>query len=137
MPSTARWLPALVLSVAVATACAPPSVTAQGGAWVALGQRTVTDRADHDVVAVTGMRGDFNRIKFTVQRASVDFRRVVVHFADDTRQEIELRHTIPAGGESRSIDLERHDRIIRSVEFWYDANTLRGRRGVVRVLGQR
>jgi hypothetical protein len=111
--------------------------TGIGADWVLLGQRAVNDRADHDVIVVTAAQGDFTKLKITVQRASVDFHRVVVHFGNGEKQEVELRHTIRAGGESRAIDLEGSDRVIRSVEFWYDANTIRGRRAVVRLFGMR
>jgi hypothetical protein len=57
--------------------------------------------------------------------------------SDRASQTIESRSTIPAGGESRAIDLEGTDRVIRSVEFWYDAKTVRGRRAVVRLFGRR
>lgn len=112
-------------------------LTGIGADWVLLGQRAVTDRADHDVIVVSATRGDFTRIKLTVQRAAVDFHRVVVHFGNGGKQEVELRNTIPAGGESRAIDLTGDDRVIRSVEFWYDAKTFRGRRAVVRLFGLR
>ena len=125
-------LTALLLPAAVAAVDSAP----QGG-WVLLGQRAVSDRADHDVIPVTAARGDFRQIKLAVQRAAVDFHRVVVHYGNGSKQEIQLRNTIPAGGESRSIDLEGADRVIRSVEFWYDAKTIRGRRAVVRLFGQR
>ncbi|MCC6241400.1 MAG: DUF2541 family protein [Gemmatimonadaceae bacterium] len=105
--------------------------------WDLLGQRQVNDRADHDLITVTSSRGDFRRIKLTVQRAPVDFHRVVVHYGNGSDQRIELRNTIPAGGESRVIDLEGGERVIRSVEFWYDANTIRGRRAQVRAFGMR
>lgn len=111
--------------------------TGMGADWVLLGQRAVNDLVDHDVIAVTAARGDFTRIKLTVQRAAVDFHRVVVHFGNGGKQEVELRHTIRAGGESRAIDLTGDDRVIRNVEFWYDANTARGRRAVVRLFGLR
>lgn len=107
------------------------------GDWDLLGQRQVNDRADHDLITVTSSRGDFRRIKLTVQRAPVDFHRVVVHYGNGADQRIELRNTIPAGGESRVIDLEGGERVIRSVEFWYDANTIRGRRAQVRAFGMR
>ena len=107
------------------------------GDWVVLGQRQVNDRADHDMIGVTAARGDFRRIKITVQRASVDFHRVVVHFGNGEKQEVELRNTIRAGGETRAIDLEGTDRVINRVEFWYDANTIRGRRAIVRLYGFR
>lgn len=103
------------------------------GRWELLGERTVTDRLDHDRIAVTSARGDFRAIKLTVRRAPVDFHRVVVHYASGGDQEIEVRSRIPAGGETRVIDLRGDERVIRSVELWYDAATLRGRRAVVRL----
>jgi hypothetical protein len=105
--------------------------------WDLLGTRQVTDRLDHDVIVVGGGRGDYRRIKIAVQRAPIDFHRVVVHFGNGGQQRVELRNTIAAGGETRAIDLDGADRVIRSVEFWYDANTIRGRRAQVRVFGLR
>ena len=118
-----------------ALGCASGGAGAQRPNWVLLGQRTVTDRVDHDQIVVTIARGDFRAIKITVHRAAVDFHRVVVHFANGGDQEVEMRHTIPAGGETRAIDLRAGERVIRSVDFWYDARTIRGRRAVVRLHG--
>jgi len=119
----------------VATLGCAPAYGGQGPAWVPLGERTVTDRLDHDVIPVTIARGDFTHIKITVQRHGVDFHRVVVHFANGGDQEVEMRQTIPAGGETRAIDLRAGERVIRSVEFWYDARTVGRRRAVVRLFG--
>ena len=130
----ALWTSCRTIVVVATLGCAP-AYGGQGPAWVALGERTVTDRLDHDVIPVTIARGDFTRIKITVQRHGVDFHRVVVHFANGGDQEVEMRATIPAGGETRAIDLRAGDRVIRSVEFWYDARTIRGRRAVVRLFG--
>lgn len=123
-------------AIAVTIACAPARVAA-GADWDLLGSRQVNDRADHDVIQVSASRGDFKRVKFTVRGASVDFHRVVIHFGNGDDQKVEMRNTIPAGGESRAIDLEGKDRVIRSIEFWYDANTIRGRRAQVRAFGLR
>jgi len=46
---------------------------------------------------------------------------VKIHFGDGETQDVELRNVIPAGGESRVIDVEGRDRAIRSIEFRYDA----------------
>lgn len=113
------------------------AVPAAAASWVLLGQRTVTDRLDHDSIAVTRARGEFSAIKLTVHRRAVDFHRVVVRYASGGDQEVELRSTIPAGGESRVIDLRGGDRVIRSVELWYDARSLGGRKAVVKVHGRR
>jgi hypothetical protein len=105
--------------------------------WELLGQRNVTDRADHDTIAVTGAKGTFKSIKIEVRRRAVDFQRVVVHFANGDDQQVELRATIPAGGESRVIDLEGNDRVIRSIDLWYDARTIgRGGMAALRILGR-
>ncbi len=125
------------LVAALLTTFALAGPTQKQPEWILLGTRTVTDRADHDVIGVTGARGDWQAIKLTVQRASVDFHRVVVHFGNGTQQEVQMRNTIPAGGETRAIDLTGPDRVINRVEFWYDANTIRGRRAVVRLFGRR
>lgn len=111
---------------------------AQGGPrWALLGSRTVSDRADHDTVTVTSSRGTFDAVRFQVRGGAVDFHRVVIHFASGGDQNVELRDTIRAGGESRVIDIDGRDRVIRSIDFWYDANTLgRVGRATVRVHGR-
>ena len=129
------WMTTKRVLLLAALGCASGGARAQGPNWVLLGQRTVTDRVDHDQIVVTIARGDFRAIKITVHRAAVDFHRVVVHFANGGDQEVEMRHTIPAGGETRAIDLRAGERVIRSVDFWYDARTIRGRRAVVRLHG--
>ena len=108
----------------------------QSRKWILLGDKVVNDKLDHDVMIVTSREGDFRSIQIRVKAATVDFRKVTVVYGNGEKQEIELRNTIPAGGMSRIIDLEGKDRIIREIEFWYDANTIRGRKAIVRVFGR-
>jgi hypothetical protein len=110
---------------------------ARGGRWVLLGDRLVNDRLDHDIIPVTATRGDFNAILIRVRGASVDFHKVVIVYGNGNRQEVEMRNTIPAGGSTRVIDLQGTEIIIREVECWYDANTIRGRKALVRVFGRK
>jgi len=112
------------------------SLNGQGVKWRFLGERAVNDKVDHDIIMVTATRGDMNALQIRVRGASVDFHRVVIVYGNGRRQEIELRHTIPARGNSRVIDLMGDDRVIKSVEFWYDANTIRGRKAIVRLYGR-
>jgi len=105
--------------------------------WVLLGERLVNDRPDRDVIDVTSARGEFSAILIKVKGASVDFHKVVVVYGNGRRQEIEMRETIAAGGSSRVIDLAGTERVIRKIEFVYDANTIRGRKAMVRVFGRR
>ncbi|MFN8669627.1 MAG: hypothetical protein U0164_20735 [Gemmatimonadaceae bacterium] len=127
-----RYLRLLLVPLAV-VACA--SAGRGRGEWTFLGQQSVTDRLDHDAIVVTAAEGRFDAIQLRVLRAPVDFRRVIVHFRNGGRQEVEVRQTIPAGGATRRIDLTGDDRIIQRVEFWYDARTARGRQATVRLFG--
>lgn len=104
--------------------------------WRQLGQLTVTDGLDHDALVVTGARGDFRKLQVRVFERAVQFRSMKVHFANGDVQDVELRDVIPAGGQSRIIDIEGVDRVIRKIEFWYDAQARGGKRARVRVYGQ-
>lgn len=107
-----------------------------GPRWELLGERTVTDKADHDVLPVTAARGTFRSLKLEVRGRAVQFHSVKIHFGDGETQEVELRNVIPAGGESRVIDIDGRDRVVRSIEFRYDAQSLLGKKAVVKVYGR-
>lgn len=130
---------AVVMVVASLLAAASVTVaqTGRGPTWVLLGERVVTDKSDHDTVRVARGRGSFTALKFEVVRHRVDFHRVVIHFANGDDQKVELRHSIPAGGETRVIDIDGANRIITSIDFWYDAKSVgSSRSATVRSLGR-
>jgi hypothetical protein len=106
-------------------------------AWKLLGTRTVNWAVDHDEVIVTGFEGDFEAIQIKVFRAPVHFRSVKVHFRNGGVQDIDLREVIPAGGQSRVIDLNGTERVISRITFWYDTArpAVRGR-AVVKIFGR-
>jgi hypothetical protein len=107
------------------------------GRWEILGERSVTDGADHDVIPVTAVQGTFRSLKIRVEDRAVQFRDVKVHFANGTTQDVAVRKVIPAGGESRVIDIRgRGDRVIQSVELWYDAQSLAGKKATVKLYGR-
>lgn len=89
------------------------------GPWEYLGQSRVDGRRDHDRIAVGRTEGRFQNIQIRVTGAPILFERVVVHYANGASEEVSLRSRIPAGGQSRPIDLRGGDRAIRSVEVWY------------------
>ena len=120
----------------VLVACAAVSLAADRDGWRMLGSRKVTDRVDRDVIPVGAREGEFSAVQLRVQGVAVQFRSMTIHFVNGKRQEVELRDVIPAGGQSRVVDLVGDDRHIRSVEFLYDSQSL-GRRGTVRLWGRR
>ena len=135
-----RWrtLAAVAVPVALAAAlAATPVFAGRPGRWEHLGTRTVSDRADHDTIAVTRAQGTFRALQLKVEGRPVQFRQMTVHFANGDTQEIELRDVIRAGGRSRVIDLSgAGDRVVRSVEFRYDAQSLAGKGATVKLYGK-
>jgi hypothetical protein len=103
--------------------------------WAYLGEANVDGAADHDNIVVTGSRGAFRAIMIRVQKAPIEFDRVVVHYGDGDSEPIHIRSRIPAGGQTRVIDLPGNRRIIRSVEFWYARASRSPRRPRVRLFG--
>jgi hypothetical protein len=103
--------------------------------WEFLGEMNVTDRADHDTLVVTGARGTFRSIKLMVHERNVQFHDMKIHFANGGTQDVALRRVIPAGGESRPINIRGRDRVIQSIEFRYDAQSLFGKSARVAVWG--
>jgi hypothetical protein len=127
---TVSFTLAVLFALTINTAAVPP----QG--WALLGDRSVTNRLDHDNIRVTAQRGQFRSIKLQVKNRAVSFHKVIVHFGNGADFEVELRNTIPAGGESRQIDLPGDRRNIRSVDLYYDAKSL-GAPALVRLFGIR
>lgn len=105
-------------------------------AWEKLGERRVNFGIDHDEILVTRTEGNFTGIKILVKRAPVNIHRVAIHFGNGGMQEVELRSEIPAGGESRIIDIKGGDRIIRKVVFWYDTKNKADVRAEVELWGR-
>jgi len=96
------------------------SSIAQG--WKELGSAKVNGHVDHDVIVVTGMQGDFKAVKLFVENEGIHFNRVVLHFANGGSQVLNIRKFIPAGGETKVLDLKGHDRVITKVDFYYESN---------------
>jgi hypothetical protein len=124
-----------VVCIALAALSAPVDA---GDHWELLGDRMVNDRVDHDEIAVTSARGDWEALKFKVKKAPIRIYDMKVQYGNGVVDDIPVRALIPAGGESRVIDLRGgHDRVIRRVTFWYDAKTLGPKRAEIRLFGRR
>ena len=102
-----------------------------------LGEANVNGARDHDNIVVTAARGAFRAIQIRVENGAIHFDRVVVHYGNGSSSPIEIRRRIPAGDQTRVIDLPGGRRMIRSVEFWYRRGTWGGRPPKVRLFGFR
>ena len=105
--------------------------------WVYLGEANVDGAVDHDRIVVTGAQGEFRAIQIRVERAPIEFDRVVVHFGNGSSDPIAIRNRIPAGGHTHVIDLPGDRRVIQSVEFWYMRASRSSHKPKVRLFGRR
>ena len=127
-------LPDLSFSQTVVSAPRPGTP----GEWRYLGTVNARFTADHDAIVVQGPYDFFRRIKFKVTNAPINLIRLIVTYDDRGLPEnIDTRFSIPAGGESRIIDLRGNRRKIRTIEFWYDTKGVLQGRANVSVFGQK
>ena len=120
---------AIALALGLATA-------AHAQRWEYLGEANVDGMVDHDRIMVTAAKGAYTAIQIRVEKGPVHFDHVVVHFGNGSSDPIAIRARIPAGGQTRVIDLPGERRIIESVEFWYERASLTSARPKVRLWGR-
>ncbi len=107
------------------------AVAAKQPRWEKLGQRKVNYSVDRDEIFVTAREGRFKALKFIVRKAPINMHKLVIHFANGSKKEVDLRENIPAGGSSRVIDLPGNKRIIKKVVFVYDTKNRASQKAVV------
>jgi len=106
------------------------------GRWQYLGEANVDGNLDHDIIQVGRADGKFRALQIRVERAPIEFQRVIVHYGNGERDELEIRDRIRAGGQTRVLDLRGGERNIASVEFWYGKGNYRSQRPKLRLYGR-
>jgi hypothetical protein len=104
--------------------------------WIFLGDKHVDGHDDHDKISISSKEGTFRQLQIRVKLAPVVFQRVVVHFGNGADEELQFRDRINAGGSTRALDLRGTDRVIKSVEFWYEKSHWGERRPTVELYGR-
>jgi hypothetical protein len=135
----------MVAALSVALGVWAPSAHAQqvtqprggpAGSWRVIGQTQANLTADQDAIFVKGPNDNFRAIKFKVTGAPLNLQRMLVTYENGQPDKIDVRQSLPEGGESRVIDLagtgQRH---IRRIDFWYDTKGVLQGRASVTVFG--
>jgi len=126
----------LVLMTFAVFVLAAGATTVSAQKWENLGSKEVKDRSEQDTWHLGAGKGQFRRLKISVQHRAVRFYKLEVTYGDGEKDVIEVRSLIPAGGETRAMDLKGIDRYINKVDVWYEAHTARrGKRSQVTLFG--
>lgn len=130
---TARAVAALLT---LGAAFAAPAPAAANGGWTLLGQMTLSERSDRQVIALPGNRR-YARLRVCALRRAVRLRDVEVVFGDNARQRIRFGETLDAGACSREAMLDgREPRRVRRIVLRYAEGAAQPPYPVVQVFGQ-
>lgn len=105
--------------------------------WVRLGTKIVDHKLDRDVLQVGVEDGRFKKLKLKVTGGSLNMRKMVVHYGNGTKDDINLRFNFNNRSSSRVIDLEGNKRIIKKIVFIYDTKNRSKRKAKLHVFGRR
>lgn len=108
-----------------------------GPKWRLLGVKKVAFLTEKDVIPVGAKKGIFKKIKLTVRKSGVHFRDLKIHFVNGNVVDVKIRKIIPAGGETRVIDLPGNNRYIKKVVFWYKSTKKNIKRATVKLFGRK
>jgi hypothetical protein len=131
------FLSVVLFSVSSLLSCGSSRTVAIEEGWELLSERKVNFVRDKDEIKVTS-RNEFTGIKFRVEEKDVRINDLKIYFTNGDKLEPSLDAIIPAGEESKLIELGREGRSIDRLEFKYRStgNLLDGRANVL-VFGKR
>ena len=89
--------------------------------WELLGCKSVGFLVDRDIIPVGRMSGRFKAIRLRVGDNPIEVFKVRVVYGSGKADDLEVRRVIPAGGETRPLDLRGEARGIDRVELVYRA----------------
>jgi hypothetical protein len=122
---------ALVMVLSGAALAAGPA-----GNWVLLGTRNVGPTVETDTLNVGAGQGTFDRLYLRVTGNAINVLDMHVIYGNGAPDDIPIRALIPAGGNSRVIDLRAGNRVISSIRLTY-THPPGGGAAMVQIYGQR
>jgi len=114
--------------IAVFLSCGLVSLTACAAGRVLLGEKHVSDRSEVDTIQVGKHHGAFTGLQVRATGSAVEFKRVVIHFKNGSKQVEEKNRILRKGDSSGVFDLNGGARFIDKVVFHYEARS-RGWKG--------
>ena len=105
--------------------------------WVKLGDRTVNYTVDHSEIVFEGLNANVSALRVKVRKGAINLHRCVVYYQDNQTHEIDILNSIPAGQESKVIELPAPAKTINKLVFTYDTKNRATQKAEVEVLGRR
>ena len=113
------------------------ALLAQPLTWKMLGTKKVNFKTEKDVITVGADEGVFKKVKLMVKNSGIHLKDMKILFLNGDVIDVKVREVIPAGGETRAIDLPGNNRIIEKVVFWYESTKKNKKRATVILFGMK
>lgn len=107
------------------------------GDWKKLGTKKVSFKLDRDVLHVGAREGGYTKLKVLVTGGNVNMHKMVVEYANGTKDNINLKHNFSRGSDTRVIDLQGGKRFIKDITFWYDTKNRSRKKAKIHVFGKK
>jgi hypothetical protein len=106
------------------------------GTWQVLGRATVDDGKDKDEFKIEGA-DRFRNLRVKAQKQDIEMKDMDVYYEDGGKEDIEVKETIKAGGQTRPLQLKGDSKRIKRVEFSYSAKGKGDAKGIIILEGQK
>jgi hypothetical protein len=113
------------------------SIADTSGTWELIGSTSIYSVINHEVILVRDTYDNFKKLKFTVTNSPLILLKMVVTYDAGNPEKINSRSDIKDGGESRIIVLKGSKRRIKSIEFWYEPDSILNGKANVSVFGMK
>ena len=104
--------------------------------WVKLGERTVNYTADHSEIVFDNLNVNAAALRVKVKKGAINLHRCVIYFQDNQTHEVDVLNSIPAGNESKIIELPTPAKAILKLVFTYDTKNRATQKAEVEVWGR-
>ena len=104
--------------------------------WVYLGEANVDGNADHDRIKVGRDDGRFRALQIRVERAPIEFQRVVVHYGNGADEQLDIRQESTPAGRLASSTCAGTTGSSRASRIWYARGSWSSSKPKLRLYGR-
>ncbi len=105
--------------------------------WTKLADRTITYTVDHSEIVVDGLSENLDALRVKVKKGAINLHRCVVYYKNNETQQIDVLNSIPAGNESKVIELASPPKTINKLVFTYDTKNRAVQKAEVEIWGRK
>ena len=101
-----------------------------------LGRATVDDGKDKDEFKIEGA-DRFRNLRVRAEKRDIEMKDMDVYYEDGSKEDIDVKSVIKAGGQTRALPLKGDSKRIKRVEFSYESKGKHDSKAVVILEGQK